>query len=220
MRIGKFYFYECANCKHHIIQMTISSGNSLGAKLYSDGRTIGPMLSRPTIITICKKCQNIFWIKKSNPIASCYYEQIEDIDLDNDDFADFLSIDNNFLALTRGLAETPEEEFYIRKQIWWAYNNRIRLYSSPLFSSSEDEERYNSNMRKLLELTIPDDTNKKFMKAELYRNLGEFESCLQMIETIEAGESDNLKGDFIDACANKNKNLFIFSMYSQHDPKW
>ena len=108
---------------------------------------------------------------------------------------------------------------YIRKRLWWAYHDRVRI-KRPLFTSSDDEEKYRNNILKLLALIVPDDTDKKFMKAELYRNLGDFESCLQMIETIEAGESDNLKGDFIDACTNKNKNLFIFSIYSQYVPKW
>jgi len=219
MKPGKFNFYKCTKCEHHFFKSGFSGGNSLEAFMYSDGKVKGPMLSTQPIITSCKKCKAIIWLNKSTPIAFCDLEQILDIDLDNDDFAYFLSIEENFTALSTGMAETPEEELYIRKQLWWAYNDRVRI-KSPLFSGSDDEERYSSNMLKLLELTIPDDTNKKFMKAELYRNVGEFESCLQMIETIEAGESDNLKGDFIDACENKNKNLFIFSIYHQYVNTW
>ncbi len=45
-----------------------------------------------------------------------------------------------------GIAESHEEERFIRQQIWWSYNDRIRS-GKEFFTDETDELRYVANPR-------------------------------------------------------------------------
>jgi hypothetical protein len=54
--------YECPYCGNRLKRKSLASGNTLGAKLYSDGKQIAPMLPDFPNLTKCKKCDNIFYV--------------------------------------------------------------------------------------------------------------------------------------------------------------
>jgi hypothetical protein len=59
----------------------------------------------------------------------------------------------------------------------------------------------------LLELFDQTDENQKVMIAELYRNLGQFEQCMALIDTLPA-DFDWLKDKFTEQCDRKNCLVF------------
>ena len=69
---GPTYLYECPNCQTVITRDSISSGNTFGAVLYSDGKTDAPMLPRFPDLTKCRQCQTIFWLSKTKEIGEYY----------------------------------------------------------------------------------------------------------------------------------------------------
>ena len=72
---GGNIYYTCPICKNIISKGTLISGNTFGAKHYSDHKTIADMLPQYPEITKCKKCHNIFWLDEelliSEPLAQC-----------------------------------------------------------------------------------------------------------------------------------------------------
>lgn len=69
---------------------------------------------------------------------------------------------------------------------------------------------WNQNCEALLELLDVNDVNQKIMIAEIYRNKGEFDKCMDLINSIESSEFDGLKEAFNKECESKNMKVFQF----------
>ncbi|MDD4191901.1 MAG: hypothetical protein PHI28_11255 [Mangrovibacterium sp.] len=106
------------------------------------------------------------------------------------------------------------EELQIRKRIWWSFNDRLRK-GAKLFKFVNDEVRWKSNIDRLLELLDIEQVDQKIMIAELHRNFGEFERCLELINSIEDAEVEWLKDRFKRECNNKNRNVFLLATAHQ-----
>lgn len=117
MQLGPVIIYQCPKCPNLISNSSMSSGNSIDSKRYSDGKIVGPMLSTFPVISICSKCNAIFWFSKIKEVDR--YEFILEkwekwISVET---ARFLSVQEYFTGLETQLAETTKEEYYIRKSI-------------------------------------------------------------------------------------------------------
>ncbi len=210
MESGPDIFYRCANCDHLLRQESIFSGNTFGATIYSDGKTIAPMMPEFADLSKCKSCKHIFWVTKAKEIAEHYPHMVNTLNLEwqNAHMLGFLTINEYFRALDQGLVTTSEEELYIRKQILWAFNDRVRK-GKALFRAKKDPFRWEENLDKLLNLLSPDDVDQKIMIAEIYRYKGDFKKCLELIGSIKQSEYSWIKAPFRQACRNKNRELFI-----------
>lgn len=106
--------------------------------------------------------------------------------------------------LRRLAEENKNEELIIRKQIWWSYNDRIRE-GQEIFNDESDELRWLENVQKLKALLDQTDINQRIMIAEINRNLGDFETCINVIQSIDNDELNWLKDKFLNECNKKNK---------------
>ena len=209
MNPGPDLVYQCPNCDNLIQNNSLMSGNTFGSSLYSDGKRIAPMLPEYPNLTICKKCNYIFWLNRINEIGQYYYYGVENTKLEwvNSDQAEFLTIDEYFQALVLDQANNNTDELFIRQNIWWLFNDRVRN-GELLFNSDDDEKKWKSNIESLLRILDVNAANQKIFRAELYRNIGNFEKCLSLINTIEDPETDWLKQVFIKECNIKNQKVF------------
>lgn len=120
---GPNLVYKCPNCGSLILKGSLLSGNTFDAEVYSDGKVISEMLTEYPDLTECIFCNKIFWLHKLE-----VYQRLEWSEIPNERFyfAVSLNINDLFRALDEGVAETKKEELYIRRSIWWRYNDSIR----------------------------------------------------------------------------------------------
>ena len=59
MKPGPDKVIECPKCKALARVFTLVSGNTFGARRWTDGRMIAPMLPRPPVIAKCGDCSYI-----------------------------------------------------------------------------------------------------------------------------------------------------------------
>lgn len=196
--------FQCPHCKSFLTKGSLISGNNFGARLFSDGKSIAPMMPRFPDLTKCRKCNSIFWLSKLEEVGSYDRGERDNSKWQDAESAKFLDIGDCFRALESGMAEDKEEEISIRQQIWWGYNDRIRN-GKKIFEDAEDELRWKENIHQLLQLLDPSDTDEKIMSAELHRNLGDFENCQKLIQSLENNELDWLKEIFIRECSLGNR---------------
>lgn len=201
---GPNQIYKCPNCDNLISKASIVSGNTYGEKTYSDGKRIAPMLPDFPNLTKCKKCDTIFWLSKLEEIGSYFGGKSDNPAWGKADPANFLGIADLFKAILQGISINKEEEKTIRQYIWWAYNDRIRA-DRPIFQDDTDELRWTENIQILKTFLDPSDLNEQIMIAELNRNLGDFEACLDIIKSTDDPELDWLQEIFINECNNKNR---------------
>jgi hypothetical protein len=186
-----------------LTKKSVISGNTYGSKIFSDGKRIAPMLPDFPELTKCKQCNTIFWLSKMKEIGTYEWGDNKNPKWQNTDDAEFLTIDDYFQALEAGMAEDKNEESYIRQQIWWTYNDRVRNGEN-MCKNEEDELRWRENVSILLSLLDLDDLTQKIMMAEINRNLGNFENCMNIVESIDNDELNWLKEFFFTECKRKN----------------
>jgi hypothetical protein len=183
------------------------SGNTFGAELFSDGKQIAQMLPEFPNLTKCKKCETILWLNEMKEMGTCkaWGEKIKS-EWKNADRADFLSITDLFRALELDTVKNnKEKEKIVRHRIWWTFNDRIREGKN-YFVREEEENSWKQNCLRLIELFDIADDNQKIMTAELYRNLGEFDACMEVVNSLEKN-FDWITERFKNECRNRNKLL-------------
>ena len=67
---GPEYIYKCPNCGNLLSRGSLMSGNTFGAKLFSDGKRITPMLPEFPNLTKCKKCNRFIWVNKLQEVGT------------------------------------------------------------------------------------------------------------------------------------------------------
>ena len=202
MTPGPTSVYECPICTKLITRGSIMSGNTIGSKLYSDGKSFAPMLPEYPNLTSCKNCQSIFWLKELEEIGNFTWRESENLEWKKADQAEFLTINEYFRAIETDIAE--KDELYIRLRIWWSYNDRLRT-GREIFMDEEDQLKWSENILKMMDLLDPTDLNEKIMLAEAHRNLGDFDACEKLILSIDNDELNEIKVKFIYQCKRKNK---------------
>ena len=53
---------ECPYCKTNFAHEETVSGNTIGAKFYTDGRSYAPMLPEHPWLAKCSTCGGLFWV--------------------------------------------------------------------------------------------------------------------------------------------------------------
>jgi hypothetical protein len=204
MNPGPIHIYKCPNCENLLKNRTLISGNTSGAKYYSDAYIKALMLPEYPNLTKCKKCDTIFWLYKLRNIASLSWLDENNKKWANSEWAEFLTIDDYFVAITNGIAQNRREELFIRQHLWWAYNDRIRKYQE-IFIDGNDEMRWEMNLKVLLTSLNYSDVYQRLLMAEINKNLGDFENCKRIIQSIDADDLNWLKKQFLKECERKNK---------------
>jgi len=126
------------------------SGNTFGAKQYSDGRMFAPMMSEYPRIIECPECGNIYWLKDEYEVSGYIplkkHPLISQEEYEEKEYFARRNLDANFLnphlyneALTSKVYQTREEEIFLRIRFWWCVNDKIRavLDGNP-FNNEED----------------------------------------------------------------------------------
>jgi len=201
---GPNYVYKCPNCGNLLTKGSLMSGNTFGEKIFSDGKRIAPKLPEFPDLTKCKKCDTIFWLSKLKGIGTYEWGDNVNSQWQKADNAEFLEIEDYYNAINKGIDKNKDEELFIRQRIWWSYNDRIRE-GQEIFNDESDELRWIENVQKLKTLFDQSDINQKIMVAEINRNLGDFETCMNVIQSIDNAELNWLKEKFLNECNKKNK---------------
>lgn len=215
---GPDYIYQCPACGDYYFIESISSGNTLESKIYSDGKKISPMLSEFPVITKCYNCNTIFWlsnIKKQifNPFDYLPLRLMSENRIN--EYSKFKNAKNTKIfsifeyseAVESQIYENNNDEIFLRIRIWWGFNDRVRN-NETVFLNKNDKLLWKLNLIRLLEILEIDNINHLFMIAEINRNLGNFKKCLEIINNIKDINYSILKNKLIENCNLKNTKVF------------
>jgi hypothetical protein len=186
------------------------SVNTFGARTFSDGKTIAPMLPEFPNITRCSKCKTIFSLKRAKKIAELNFSDPLCQNIKYDEEAKFLTTKEYIEALKKKICKNRGEEKHIRLRLWWSFSDRVRG-GNELFESEEEKEIWEKNIKRLMKLSDPYDIDQKITLAELHRCLGDFKICMKIINRIRRPELVKLKSQFKDECDKQNTMVFQLS---------
>jgi len=207
---GPNLVYECPKCKRTVWRKSIISGNTVGSILFSDGKRIADMLPEFPFIVKCKGCNTFFWLYDKYRIGEFYNREEVESKWKNPYAAKFLSPNEYFEAIKSEICSNKDKELCLRLNLWRAFNDRIRDYEE-IFLTEEDKDIYESNCVALIEMLDENKINEKIMIAELYRNLGKYVECNNILDTIEEEKYARFKEILKKECEKDNRNVVEIS---------
>ena len=104
---------------------TIASGNTFGARFWTDGKQEAPMLPDQPWLRRHPETDELFWSDECEEIA----EETpwgEDESYPKVPFAEEPTLDDYRRALVSGIVTTPEQMRYVFMRYWWAVNDPLR----------------------------------------------------------------------------------------------
>ncbi|OKL42084.1 hypothetical protein [Pontibacter flavimaris] len=163
---------RCPKCGNQMKKQVLYSGNTFGAACYTDGKMEAPMLPELPQITKCPACKELFWIDEAEEVGEYFPMPLLPGEKEFPSVR-FLSITDYDKALRRNLSRNTEDELYLRRQLWWKFNDRVRR-GKPLVNSPREETIWKTNLALLEGILDDNDPEQRIMKAEVLRHLGFF----------------------------------------------
>ena len=176
----------CPHCKAHVVQEDTVSGNTIGAVYYTDGKREARMLPDHPLLAKCPACKGLFWVDEAIEIAAGFEEAEGKQKVLNPS-------EGELLAFIFGETLTKDKELYLRQRAWWAANDAWRHARGAKTNFSEAQVK---NLQAFSEMLDETDEIERIFKAEIARELGQFDTCRQLL-SHPFGENLQKVADFI-----------------------
>ena len=184
----------CPKCKGLAKYMTLASGNTFGARVWTDGKEVAPMLPRPPAVVKCRHCEACYWLSEAEEIGAVDRWSGENQRVDPAwtaaERVQEPTEEEYYRAVASGLATNPEQERWLRILAWWRSNDALRedrgVRGRPAPRSAGT---WTKNLEALLLLLDEGDEDDALMKAEVLRELGRFEPATQVLNGVRSSEA-------------------------------
>jgi hypothetical protein len=193
MRPGPDQIIACPHCKGLAKYMTLMSGNTIGAQVWTDGRQVAPMLPRPPAVVKCRHCGECYWLAGAEEVGTldpwCGEDQQVNPSWATAEEVQEPTEEEYYRAMEKGLATDPGQEKRLRVLAWWRSNDAFRDDPrAPAADNLSGSELWRKNLEALVNLLQEADDNDRLMKAEALRELGEFELAKQVRGRIDSSK--------------------------------
>lgn len=179
MKPGPIIIRKCGSCGRRIAQEQYLSGNTFGARFWTDGRTVAPMLPDELKLVKCPFCSSLIWIDEQRTVG-----EIDPLGEETDlpglfgdaQYASEPSLDD-YLGFLSVRVRGKRKAKYLRLRAWWAGNDR-RREGGEAVPMTEAEK---ANLVALLPLLCEREGQDRLLKAEASRELGMFEEAAALL---------------------------------------
>lgn len=195
----------CPKCEGLARQMTIRSGNTFGARIWTDGKQVAPMLSQPLHVVKCRNCGECFWLTDAAEIGYVDYMREDDQQI-NPAWSGTKNVkepteEEYYLALKKRLASNAEQEKQLRILAWWRSNDALRdVPPDHAHEISDSSPEWRKNLNALADLLTEVNITDHLMKVEVLRELGEFESAREVLSRVDSPDVAGVVSQFSSLC--------------------
>lgn len=185
MRPGPTQIKKCSSCAGLISESTIASGNTFGAKFWTDGVMHAPMLPVTPQLAKCPRCSSIVFLRNLELLEEVEFLRPFEFHIDEPnakpaEVKQHLTAKRyelpNFSELINHVKNkklSSQVECIARVQAWRAGNDARRNSDTPK-PLNEEETR---NLEQLLSLLDEPHDFSDLVKVEVLRNLGRFDEA-------------------------------------------
>ena len=182
MQPGKSRILVCPFCGKEKEIMSLISGNTLGAELWSDNKRIAPMLPEISYVQKCPHCGKYYITERQEEKYSKNGYSFDK------GLLTFPEMKEAFTQLSEDGFLNEQEEINVRMMLHHAYNDYYYRTGKKKVVSEEDKALFHDNGIWLIKNLITDDV----MKAEFYREIGETDTARDILDSVKV-ENDFLK---------------------------
>jgi hypothetical protein len=161
---------------------------------------LAPMLPNEPLLVKCPSCGKLLWIDEAKKLGetglldekkSKWPGAVEPN----------LPTEADYMSVLGRLKVSRERELYLRRQAWWAANDLIRTTMQHTVNWSAMQQ---ANLRALANLMDENEPEDRLAKAEIYRELKEFDSCINLLKGPFEKERHAEVAAFIRGLAEQN----------------
>ena len=206
MMPGPPYRLTCPKCGGHKLVASIASGNTFGGKLWSDSKHDYPMLPQPSFVQHCPVCKHYYLYNVGNPVDT--REESFSFDFGN------LSFEQTNDAFDELYNEKLEEGYKMQLLFLWLYKYNDKYGGREGENCPERCPESMTERRAAIVDTLLDcQANNVLLCAELYREIGEFDKCIELATPLADGEdfSAEVARKFIEHA--KKHDTLVFQLY-------
>lgn len=174
----------CPACGAKAKYRNLRSGNTFGATYWTDGKRVAPMLSGPPSFVRCGVCSGCYWLQdvvgEDEDVIPEGAAEAEDLP-----YVEAATEADMYQALATGQVAGEENERSLRVMAWWLSNDGLRApHAMPIPSDPSLVRSRQESLRALIPLLKEFDDNDMVMRAEIYRELGDFEAAKGQLDRI------------------------------------
>lgn len=195
---GPTIILECPGCKQGLREFSIGSGNTRGAKWWTDGKMDAPMLPLGHALGKCPHCRELFWIADAKKLTELWGG--DDKWAKAESLLDPVEEDYLAAAMAKGVAR--ERELEARKRAWWLANDTVRGRPERKLAWSGARRE---NLEKLSALINEQEECEIILKAEIARELGQFEACVKLLTRTFTEKGCESYAEFVRGLAREKK---------------
>jgi hypothetical protein len=173
---GPTMIRKCSICTGLILEDTIASGNTFGARYWTDGKMEAPMLPDEPWLVKCPHCGALVWLDKQQLVGQTGPWGEGDEKLNEALPFTIPSLEDYFVVLAKKV-RSKKKLRYLRLRAWWAGNDTRRNEENPT-PLTEDEIANISALHEMLDVS---DDNDRIMKAEAIRELAKYEEAMALL---------------------------------------
>lgn len=193
---------ECPKCKIKLEQHTTMSGNTFGATFWTDGKMLARGLpDRPWLIK-CPKCKSLLWIDELEKLGEqgSWEKDKKWTDTVNPE----LPLEEEYLGILNENKLSDKKKLYAHRRAWWLAND---AYRSGKVKNATFSESQKTNLKKLANLLNEENPDQRIMKAEVFRELGQFDDCIKLLSLSFENKRHAKIADFIRILAEQKVSI-------------
>jgi hypothetical protein len=179
----------CPHCQGLAKYRTWVSGTGFGVVCWTDGKqeNVGMIGPRPPAVVKCRHCAECYWLADADEIGTVApwdgqpvdpaWRAAQEVEEPAEEDYD--------RALQKSLADDRRQERTLRMLAWWRRNDAFRSRPECVTSASEVWRR---NLEALAGLLEDGDENDRLLKAEVLRELGQFQPAKELLSRVHSSE--------------------------------
>ena len=180
MMPGETIYRECPSCAGLLAQRTLLSGNTIGARYWTDGKMEAPMLPANPALVRCAHCEILLWLPEAKAHEFATLPQM--FETVADALNPITPTESDYLeAIETGLAPDKEREIYCRVHAWHCFND-ARRNERNAENLDELSDVAANNMKALFAMLDRVKPEERLLRAEIARELGRFPEALGLLK--------------------------------------
>lgn len=176
---GNPQILTCPYCGTEKEIMSLMSGNTFGAELWSDNKQIAPMRPEISLVQKCPHCGKYFIRTRQE---TRYAQSGMSMD---QGLLTYAETKEAFDQISQEGFKSSDEEIRLRFMLHYAFNDFYYRSDEQREIDKDDWELFVQNGKWLIDNHIQNG----LVKAEFYRQIGDFDNALSLLDTV----GDNLK---------------------------
>ena len=199
MNLANPQILTCPFCGEKKEIMSLMSGNTFGAKMWSDNKCIYPMYPEISLVQKCPHCGKFYIRTRQQAIWAESGHSFEQ------GLLTYEEMKQAFAQLMEAGDLTHDEEANVRMMLHHAHNDNFRREQTSEFTDA-DLTLFRENALWLIQNIITD----RVMKAEFYREIGDFDEAKSILDEVHASDPFyiTLVDKIQDKIANRDSAVF------------